>query len=64
VVTAKEIFDLKYEKILLRVMRQTRYLDLGNVSKSLGTTAVQDKLNLNLLYRHALVDFHFNSPWA
>jgi len=36
VITAKEIFDLKYEKFLLRTIRQNRYLDLGNGSNKFG----------------------------
>jgi len=36
VITAEEIFDLKYEKFLLREIRQNRYLDLGNGSNKLG----------------------------
>jgi len=36
VITAKEIFDLKYEKFSLRVTRQNRCLDLGNGSNKFG----------------------------
>jgi len=30
VIAAKEIFDLKHEQFLLRVLRQNSYLDLDN----------------------------------
>jgi len=36
VIIADEIIDLKYEKNLLRVIRQNRYLDLGNGSNKFG----------------------------
>jgi len=36
VITAEEIIDLKYQKKLLRVMKQNRYLDLGNGSNKFG----------------------------
>jgi len=36
VITAEEIFDLKYEKFLLRVIRQNRNLDLGNGLNKFG----------------------------
>ena len=35
-ITAKEIFDLKCENFVLRVIRHNRYLDLGNGSKKFG----------------------------
>jgi len=35
-ITGKEIFDMKCEKFLLRVIRRNRYLDLGNGSKKFG----------------------------
>ena len=36
VITAKEIFNLEYEKFLLMVIRQNRSLDLGNCSNKFG----------------------------
>ena len=36
VITAEEIFELKCEKLLLSIIRQNRYLDLGNGSNKFG----------------------------
>jgi len=36
VITAKEIFDLKYEIFLLSEIRQNHYLDLSNGSNKFG----------------------------
>jgi len=35
-IIANEIFDLKYENFLLRVIRRNHYLDLGNGSNKFG----------------------------
>ena len=68
-ITGKEIFDMKSEKFLVRVIRHDRYLDLGNVSTKFGnhcfkSSNISQTFSLDNLWGWGQEFATFNGPIA